>query len=71
MSGFAVQIDTRDGSTHHMFGSGPDACAEAVAMRDGWQDQHPDGYYTIIVHGEETKVFVRDIADVRLVEGGR
>lgn len=71
MSGFAVQVAMRDGSTHHLFGSGPTAYAAAVAIRDGWRRESPDNYYTFTTDGSRTDIFVRDIADVRLVEGGR
>lgn len=66
---FAIQIDVRDGSTHHVFGSSERSLREAEAVRDGWRSQPPENYYTLIVAGSPQNIFVRDIVDVRVVAG--
>jgi hypothetical protein len=66
---FALQIDTRNG-THHMFGSGPAALAEAETIRDCWRSQPANAYYSLVMpDGTRQRVQVAEITDVRVVVG--
>lgn len=71
MTSFAIQIDLTDGGTHHMFGSGEAGLAQAYIIRDGWRDQPSSHYYTFAGSRGKTDIYVRDIRDVRIIEGGR
>ncbi len=70
MNQFAIQIDT-DGGTHHLFASGEVAYREALALRDGWRGEDPDKCWRYRKDNESRRIFMRDIRDVRVVEGRR
>ncbi len=70
-SKFAIQIDMVGGGTLHMFSSGAGMLREAIALRDGWRSEHPDKYWAVVDAGQRRRIFMRDIADVRVIEGGR
>jgi hypothetical protein len=70
VTSFAIQIDDHDGGTRHVFGSGEQALRVAEALRDGWRTQRSDDYYSLVIEGRPEQIFVRDIADVRVVVGG-
>lgn len=61
-----LQVDTDKGTTR-VLGSTEEGYRDAVAMRDSWRSQPPEGRYVLTDSGGATQVAVRDIRDVRVV----